>query len=104
MKTKRVHLLETLKVADGQQCTELKTLSLSLLGDLFMDTNADQAERMYNMALLFGKKMKSPWVICFSAHQLKSLLSRKPASDATRQAEASLDQLLSEWTPSLSLE
>ena len=92
-------MLETLKVADGQQCTELKTLSLSLLGDLFLDTNAEQAERMYNMALLFGKKMKSPWVVTYSAHQLKSLLSRKSVSDATLQAEASLNQLLSEWAP-----
>jgi len=65
----RQNFLNTLKSADSLNSNQFRILSLSVLGDLFLQTDRGQAEKMYSTAYVLAKKSKSEAfaTVCSSA-------------------------------------
>ncbi|KAG0355657.1 hypothetical protein BG005_005417 [Podila minutissima] len=84
----RQHLLESLKLSAALQNTQMRSLTLLLLGNVYLQTHDDQAEKMLMTGCLHALKTKNYPVAAASGSSLKDLyLKTSQGIKASQQAQ-----------------
>ncbi|KAF9322032.1 hypothetical protein BG003_008223 [Podila horticola] len=84
----RQHLLESLKLSAALQNTQMRSLTLLLLGNVYLQTHDDQAEKMLVTGYLHALKTKNHPVAAASGSSLKDLyLKTSQGIKASQQAQ-----------------
>ncbi|KAF9306917.1 hypothetical protein BGZ74_002008 [Mortierella antarctica] len=84
----RQHLLESLKLSAALQNTQMRSLTLLLLGNVYLQTHDDQAEKMLMTGCLHALKTKNYPVAAASGSSLKDLyLKTSHGIKASQQAQ-----------------
>ncbi|KAG0077396.1 hypothetical protein BGZ92_001930 [Podila epicladia] len=84
----RQHLLESLKLSAALQNTQMRSLTLLLLGNVYLQTHDDQAEKMLVTGYLHALKTKNYPVAAASGSSLKDLyLKTSQGIKASQQAQ-----------------
>ncbi|KAG0030728.1 hypothetical protein BGZ81_002268 [Podila clonocystis] len=84
----RQHLLESLKLSAALQNTQMRSLTLLLLGNVYLQTHDDQAEKMLVTGYFHALKTKNHTVAAASGSSLKDLyLKTSQGIKASQQAQ-----------------
>ncbi|KAF9412262.1 hypothetical protein BGZ94_001101 [Podila epigama] len=84
----RQHLQESLRLSTALQNTQLRSLTLLLLGNIYLQTHDDQAEKMLMTGCLHALKTKNQIVASATGSSLKDLyLKTSQGIKASKQAE-----------------
>ncbi|KAJ3092215.1 hypothetical protein HK102_009700 [Quaeritorhiza haematococci] len=101
IKNTKVHLLESLKLSETLASAQLKSTCLTMLGNLFMDTESAQAEKMFNTAYAIAKKSKNEIFAALCGRLLADLSGRKGEGEKVskfKQAEAMhMENVMNGW-------
>ncbi|KAF9216229.1 hypothetical protein BGZ59_010565 [Podila verticillata] len=84
----RQHLLESLRLSAALQNTQMRSLTLLLLGNVYLQTHDDQAEKMLVTGYLHALKTKNQIVAAAAGSSLKDLyLKTSQGIRASQQAQ-----------------
>ncbi|KAF9392709.1 hypothetical protein CPB97_010943 [Podila verticillata] len=84
----RQHLLESLRLSAALQNTQMRSLTLLLLGNVYLQTHDDQAEKMLVTGYLHALKTKNQVVAAAAGSSLKDLyLKTSQGIRASQQAQ-----------------